>query len=481
MKRDLDLAIARIDQAIHESPIYNPAAPLDIARDLIARGWHVDGQRTIHRAAGTFYRWMGSHYAETPDADIRASIYDALENAQRVVRSKDDGDVLVPFRPARSSVDNVADALRAAANLPGDAHTRTCWLDGRATPDPKEVVAVKNGLLYMPTREVMPHDPRFFTLSALPFAFDSKAPDPRAWLDFLASVWPNNSEAIDTLQRFMGYLLSADTSHQKMLLLVGPKRSGKGTIARVITSLLGRHNVAGPTLSDFSRPFGLAQLIGRRAAIIGDARLSGRADQGEVTERLLSITGEDTLTVDRKHREPWIGTLPARVVILTNELPRLQDASGALASRFLILTMQRSFYGVEDRTLGARIEQELPGVLRWALDGWDALQREGRFTMPQSSSDALVELEELSSPVNAFVRDKCRVKPGAFIDAENLFTAWKRWCERQGRDHPGTSQTFGRDLRAAVPGVETKQYRATDGERRRKFEGIGLRDDNRPF
>lgn len=52
-------------------------------------------------------------------------------------------------------------------------------------------------------------------------------------------------------------MLSADTGHQKLLLLIGPKRNGKGTIARIMTSLLGKANVAGPSLSDFSHHPGL--------------------------------------------------------------------------------------------------------------------------------------------------------------------------------------------------------------------------------
>lgn len=56
-------------------------------------------------------------------------------------------------------------------------------------------------------------------------------------------------------------------------MIVGPKRSGKGTIARVLTHMLGRDNVANPTLSGLSSQFGLAPLIDKRAAIISDARL----------------------------------------------------------------------------------------------------------------------------------------------------------------------------------------------------------------
>ena len=39
-----------------------------------------------------------------------------------------------------------------------------------------------------------------------------------------------------------------------------------------------------------------------------------------------------------------------------------------------------------------------------------------------------------------------------------LFEAWKAWCEPKGMK-PGTDQTFGRDLRAAKPGIESKQER----------------------
>jgi len=70
------------------------------------------------------------------------------------------------------------------------------------------------------------------------------------------------------------------------------------------------------------------RVVGKRVAIISDARLGGRADQHAIAERLLSITGEDTITVDRKFREAWTRRLQTRFLILSNELPRLPDASG---------------------------------------------------------------------------------------------------------------------------------------------------------
>jgi putative DNA primase/helicase len=59
------------------------------------------------------------------------------------------------------------------------------------------------------------------------------------WLDFLNDLWPDDAESIDTLQEIAGYLLTARTDLQKFFMIIGPPRSGKGTIIRVLTALLG--------------------------------------------------------------------------------------------------------------------------------------------------------------------------------------------------------------------------------------------------
>ena len=69
--------------------------------------------------------------------------------------------------------------------------------------------------------------------------------------------------------------LTGDTRQQKALLIVGPKRSGKGTIGRILTHLVGTGNVAGPTISGLARVFGLQPLIGKSVAIVSDARFAG--------------------------------------------------------------------------------------------------------------------------------------------------------------------------------------------------------------
>ena len=172
-------------------------------------------------------------------------------------------------------------------------------------------------------------------------------------------MWGDDDASILLLKEYFGYVLSGRLDMQKMLMLIGPTRSGKGTIARVLTKLMGgRRNVAGPTLASLSTNFGLAPLIGKPLAIISDARL-GNIPSHTVVERLLSITGEDQLDIDRKYREHWTGKLPTRFVVMTNELPRFSDSSGTIAHRLLILQMTESFLGREDHDLDAKLEPEL--------------------------------------------------------------------------------------------------------------------------
>jgi putative DNA primase/helicase len=320
----------------------------------------------------------------------------------------------------------------------------------------------------------MPATPEFFTLNSLPFAYEPGAPEPRAWLDFLQTLWPTDAESRDALQEIFGLMLTGETRFQKAFLLVGPKRSGKSTIARVLTQLLGQDNVCGPTLSQLGQQFGSAPLIGKRLAIIADARLSGRADAAAVAERILNITGEDSQTIDRKFREPWTGKLDTRLFIISNELPRLTDASGALASRLLTLVLTSSFYDREDTELTDKLLEELPGILNWAIIGWHRLAPRKRFVPPRASAEAQRELEDMASPITAFLRDRCKVGSCETVLISALYQAWCDWCVGQGRTHPGTLASFGANVRAALPSVTKAQPRQENGQRQRLYVGIGL-------
>jgi putative DNA primase/helicase len=475
--RDDTGTASELDKLRDATPIVlSIAAPLDSAREMIRRRYMYPDAQTIHHQQATFHVWTGTHYVEAAPEEIRAHVYDFLDGAQR----KNEDDKLVPFNPNKTKVANVLEALAASAQLDGSTRA-PAWLDDKPHPSASDILACANGLVHLPARVLLPHSPVFFGVNAVDYAYDATAGEPKAWLKFLGSIWSGDQQSIDTLQELFGLLLTADTSHQKAFLIVGPKRSGKGTVARVLTALLGKENVAGPTLSGLSQNFGLAPLIGKPLAIISDARLGGRADAQTIAERILAITGEDSLSIDRKFRDAWTGRLSTRFLILTNELPKLQDTSGALASRFIVLRLTKSFFGKEDLALTQRLVIELPAILQWAMVGRDRLAKRGHFEQPKSARQAVTELEDLASPISAFLRDRCVIGTGSTVECEKLYAAWSTWCTEQHRDHPGTVQTFGRNLRTAVPDLGITQPRDENDKRTRCYEGVGLIDPPKPL
>ena len=447
-----------------------PNRPMAVARELVTAKYMNADQLTLRDHRGDFYSWDGACWPEIDRRDIRAAAYGYLEHAYSL-----DGMKLRAFEPTRRKIDDVLDALRAVTLLDSTLNP-PCWTNGMTDPPAVEMIAMENGLLHFKTRTLLSHSPAFFTHHSLPFPFNPECPPPTRWLNFLDELWPDDASSIAALQEVMGYIVGGDTRQQKIFLLVGPKRGGKGTIGRVLTGLLGQTNVAAPTLASLQTNFGLSPLISRPLGLISDARLSGRSDAKVVVERLLSVSGEDSLTIDRKYREPWTGRLPTRFMLLTNALPKLTDSSGALASRFVVFVLTRSFYGRENPALTDELLTEAPGIFNWSLEGLDRLTARGYFVSPQSGQDAIRQLEDLSSPVGAYIRDECVIEGDATVTVEQLWTSWRSWCEAANQ-HPGTKSVFGRDLRAAVPSVA--RVRTASGDSREyAYRGLGLPGEN---
>jgi putative DNA primase/helicase len=133
--------------------------------------------------------------------------------------------------------------------------------------------------------ELLSHTPQFFNQTAVPFPYDAAAPEPKKWLAFLNALWSKEevqgreeetAAEMNALAEWFGYVVSGRLDLHKILLNVGPTRGGKGGIARILTALIGRENVAGPTLNSLGGDFGLQPLIGKPLAIVSDARFSGR-------------------------------------------------------------------------------------------------------------------------------------------------------------------------------------------------------------
>lgn len=446
----------RDEQAAKINP--GPSEPYKAAKKLRDDHWrNSEGDQLLKYLDKDWWQYTGTHWEIIDTDQVRTVAYQHFEDAQyATVDPKTGVPVTQAWKPTAAKINNVVDALKSVV------------LDTATVPETR-LVSVNNGLLDPATMTLHPHTPTVFTVTSAPFDYDPDAQAP-AWNAFLQELLPGDPDAIELLRQWFGYVLTAQTAQQKMLMIVGPPRAGKGIIGRVLTALLGKDNVASPTLAGLAENFGLWPLIGKSLGIVGDARISG--GDPRLVERLLSISGEDQMTVDRKYQAPWTGRMTARLMLLTNVLPRLGDASSALANRFLIVQLHRSWLGNEDTELEGRLTAEMPGILTWALGGLATLQNQGRFTVPESSRVAVDSLNELSSPIVGFINDECVIGEDLSVAKSDLYFAWTRWCEANGHV-PGSAAVFGRNLAASLTRVRAIRAKV-DGKRVHKYVGIAL-------
>jgi len=305
-----------------------------------------------------------------------------------------------------------------------------CSLDGRL--DPGHTVALANGLLDVrdPNKpELVAFTPEFYTLNYLSFAYDPDATAP-AWFDVLGQYFQDDQGrpdqlVPDILHSWIRKYLFRDTSHHKILSLIGRKRSGKGTIGRVIRELIGRKNVTNLSISSLCGDFGLEPLLNKQLGIMWDASVTGKnSSTNKAVEILKNISGEDGLCVNRKNKpQVDISRMDMSVMMIANKVLDLRDSTGALAGRMTFLQTTKSFYDREDPSVEPTLKGQLPGIFNLVIKA-----HRGEVLEHPKSKSLKREFEELSSPYIAFINDWCRIDSDSFVPCDVLWAFYVQWA-----------------------------------------------------
>jgi P4 family phage/plasmid primase-like protien len=311
----------------------------------------------------------------------------------------------------------------------------------------------------------------------LPFDFDSavRAENVSCWLEFIRSVWPNDDQAIRLLHEMLGYLLSGDTSAQKIFLLLGPPRSGKGTITKLLGRILGEA-CAPFKVADLDYRFALEHLTTATVAVDPDVRRSkgiGR-DEGKIVERLLAISSGDRLDVPRKGIGSLKMVLRCRMVLCSNPPFSVRDVGAALSTRIVILPFHISHLGREILDLDERLGRELPGIVALAVQAYAAMCGTGRrFTEPTSAAELRQEVELGETPLREFFDEWCDFSDqGARTPSAALYAAVQQWASETGSSAPSL-RSVGSALKQK--GVGRMRPGSASAGRRQPYHYVGVK------
>ena len=432
-----------------------------------------DGLSTLFWHNDRFCQWDNVSYRRYKKDGYRRKPAQFLSRCAEELDKTDDNDepIWAQFKVNQKRKSEALEALEDIVSLEEDIQA-PCWLvHDPDLPDPQEIICCQNGLFDVRNNCLLPPNPAFFSLNSISIDYHPEAPPPLEFLNFLDSVFRQDEESKKLLKWWFGYCMTQDTRLQKMLMLVGKSRSGKGVLTRLLKKLVGDRAYCSMKFHRMSSNFALSSAMDKSVLVFPDARIGGKLDQAAVVAELLSITGEDPIDIDRKHLDQITLQLRCRIMVVSNEPLKLHDTSGALRNRLLLINFP---YGrteeEQDLDLEERLEPELPGILNWAIEGWHELQSAGRFFQPKSGIAQLETFAAQSSPMKQFIDNMCDLGPESTIATKGLFTAWKFWAEAMGYK-PGNQATFGKNLLTAVPSLERRREGGR-GQQKHLYKGL---------
>lgn len=281
----------------------------------------------------------------------------------------------------------------------------------------------RNGVLDIPTKTLLPHNPDIFATSQLSYDYDPAATCP-AFLQALQQI----PDAADFLQEFAGYALTPDVRHETAVWMQGTPGSGKSTILEGLQAMLGeRAGLLG--LADLERSrFALSQLPGKTLVVSAE-----QPDNYIGASHILNalISGEP-LRIEEKYKEAITITPRVKIIWAMNNLPRVNDSNNGIMRRVKVVKFPPLSESQRDPTLKERIKLEGAGILNWALEGLARLLARGKFIIPQSVEDATKEFKERNDIPSIFLEEiGARIDPldpHCRTQSQYLYDQYKNWC-----------------------------------------------------
>ena len=301
---------------------------------------------------------------------------------------------------------------------------------------------VKNGTLDLQNGKLPPHNREDMITRLAPVEWNPAADRP-IFLSFLNQIINGNKALILFVQKLVGYCLTGLTTEQILIILWGCGANGKTTLVEVLSALLGEYAAKSP-VSTFllnrndSIPNDLAALQGVRFVYASEVDEGRRLAESLVKD----VTGGERIRARFLHKEFFEYKPEFKLWLSTNHKPVIRGSDHAIWRRIRLVPFEVTFPNEkQDKRLAEKLKTELPGILRWAVEGCLAWQREG-LEPPKEVVQATDTYREEMDTLAAFLRDCTETDATGGVSAKELYRTYCAWCEQNG-ERPGTQTSLG--------------------------------------
>lgn len=286
----------------------------------------------------------------------------------------------------------------------------------------------RNGMYDLEKDELTSHRKEDYSLVQIPWKYDPNA-ECKMWKDALKD-WLPLKNTRDFLQEFVGYCLVPDTSQHKFLYLTGSGANGKSTFLSVLEQMFGDEttsNIPLKKLIDNAR-FETVYLKGKLVNFCADID----SKYIDSTGLLKKLVAGDTVRAEIKHGKAFDFRPFARLIFSANELPVSKDKSKAFYRRLKIVNFPNEFEDDDPDTdphLKQKLEDEIPGIINWAIEGLKRLRKNSGFTTSQNLEEQMKKYKRVNDSVRAFFEDRIVEEEGNKVTTEFVMRYYQEYCD----------------------------------------------------
>lgn len=308
---------------------------------------------------------------------------------------------------------------------------------------PKEVLPLKNGILNFKTREFSEYSPEYYFKTKLPINYNPNS-ECNKWLNFIKETF--YPEDIPIIQEWFGFCHYRDYFIKKGLIGVGEADTGKSVFQNVLFKYFGNQNISGLNLQKITKDnnFSKSSLYNKYVNIYDDMSSKDINDGGGFK----MVTGRSPITAEYKFNDEFQFINFAKMTFCCNKIPPIKDTDDiTYYNRWLPIPFDNVVpEEYQDKFLIDKLttQEELSGILNWALEGLKRLLDNGRFSYNKSPEEIKSLMDRSSHPLAEFV-DDCLEEGDNKITKEVMFKIYQGWAILKNKPRE-TKEKLGRDL-----------------------------------
>lgn len=231
-----------------------------------------------------------------------------------------------------------------------------------------------------------------------------------------------------------GIMLGVIYKFQIAILFYEPfGRAGKGTLEKQLRGLVPPEFISAISPFKWHQDYHVATLAGKRLNVVGELP----ENEPIPAAAFKTVIGGDLVTGRHPTHRPITFTNEAGHLFMSNHLITTKDQSEAFFARWKIVEFPNSRLrrGLPlDKDLAQRIiDNELPGIAYWALEGAARLLRNGKFSESAAHDRLMAKWRRTTNTLEEFIHDECELFQDGSYRRSEFYKVYTEWCSDNGR------------------------------------------------